>query len=543
MISSVCVFFRYCSSHMQVLGIKPGKSRERTKAMSSVLDSKLSLSDRLIKSRLSLLQRNKSVTQDPIHDPDDPYAFPDVPDTKPSPPNKAASQSPAHATAAPCPEVVSSPATTNHKPVSACDGVSTMAKLYPELVEKLERTKFKCEPKAKGSAKTSRTLNRLQNKIAQNKIKDKLKKTQVDASNTTTPESCHTPTSQAPPGVPQFSTLLQSLGSAPSPDSRSPQHNQQTAAGNCNKSVTSSQVAPVDGNHAPQQTLNSTNTHLHHFTSASFSGSVPGGSSNSVSNALTLNTSQSSLAIAVALSPHSVAGSNLSQKMPTLDLFSGESQIRAQLSNNFIKSGVRRSPSALLQRLDPASPVPHLSPHRNQPQQQQQPSAQAMTFNSLPRHLAPFPYLHQHMLQQFASQQAVQSQLHQQQGVTPPHQPSSSSLSSHQQLPAAPHPHLPPPLYPLTVETKPPPAYAPPPPAYAPPKIPIIHTRPKRPKNMLTETEARKKLQTNSAVKVYAYYASQRLHSRDLLPYGIISQLWISSFISSLTKMILIGFL
>ena len=57
-------------------------------------------------------------------------------------------------------------------------GQSSLAKIYPELAEKLEKIKPKVEAKVKGKVKSSRTMNSLQTKIAQNKIKDKLKRTQ-----------------------------------------------------------------------------------------------------------------------------------------------------------------------------------------------------------------------------------------------------------------------------------------------------------------------------------------------------------------------------
>ena len=56
---------------------------------------------------------------------------------------------------------------------------SSLAKIYPELAEKLEKIKPKlADPKLKGKVKSSRTMNSLQTKIAQNKIKDKLKRNQ-----------------------------------------------------------------------------------------------------------------------------------------------------------------------------------------------------------------------------------------------------------------------------------------------------------------------------------------------------------------------------
>lgn len=59
---------------------------------------------------------------------------------------------------------------------SVSSGPSSLAKIYPELAEKLEKIKPKIETKVKGKVKSSRTMNSLQTKIAQNKIKDKLKR-------------------------------------------------------------------------------------------------------------------------------------------------------------------------------------------------------------------------------------------------------------------------------------------------------------------------------------------------------------------------------
>ncbi|XP_036359431.1 INO80 complex subunit D isoform X2 [Octopus sinensis] len=70
---------------------------------------------------------------------------------------------------------------------AASSGIGTpIAKLYPELAEKLEGRKTqKPDQKSKGKVESSRTMNRLQTKIAQNKIKDKLKKTQDYPGSTT----------------------------------------------------------------------------------------------------------------------------------------------------------------------------------------------------------------------------------------------------------------------------------------------------------------------------------------------------------------------
>ncbi|KAL4228807.1 DNA recombination [Mactra antiquata] len=68
-------------------------------------------------------------------------------------------------------------------------GQSSLAKIYPELAEKLEKIKPKVETKLKGKGKSSRTMNSLQTKIAQNKIKDKLKRNQCSSNTSSQSQS------------------------------------------------------------------------------------------------------------------------------------------------------------------------------------------------------------------------------------------------------------------------------------------------------------------------------------------------------------------
>ena len=68
-------------------------------------------------------------------------------------------------------------------------GQSSLAKIYPELAEKLEKIKPKVETKIKGKVKSSRTMNSLQTKIAQNKIKDKLKRNQCSSNTSSQSQS------------------------------------------------------------------------------------------------------------------------------------------------------------------------------------------------------------------------------------------------------------------------------------------------------------------------------------------------------------------
>ena len=67
----------------------------------------------------------------------------------------------------------------SRSPNEGTGGHSSLAKIYPELAEKLEKIKPKVETaKVKGKVKSSRTMNSLQTKIAQNKIKDKIRRNQ-----------------------------------------------------------------------------------------------------------------------------------------------------------------------------------------------------------------------------------------------------------------------------------------------------------------------------------------------------------------------------
>lgn len=63
--------------------------------------------------------------------------------------------------------------------------------------------------------------------------------------------------------------------------------------------------------------------------------------------------------------------------------------------------------------------------------------------------------------------------------------------------------------------------------------------RPKRPRNVLTGREARKRLKRHSAVKVYAYYASQKTQNTDILPFSMYE---ILSVLFSLMRDIVISF-
>ena len=168
----------------------------------TMLDTRKSIEERSLKNRfkLSCQEINKPHKRSST---DDPYAFMDS-DVEPSkakklsPENVSLSLKPAIVAplTSPIKSAVQVPESTANSPNSTSNTNSVMtkpsssiAKLYPQLAQKLEKPKPKVEAADKGKGKTdqkptrtsksSKTMNRLQSKIAQNKIKDKLKKTQT----------------------------------------------------------------------------------------------------------------------------------------------------------------------------------------------------------------------------------------------------------------------------------------------------------------------------------------------------------------------------
>ncbi|KAK3105835.1 hypothetical protein FSP39_006863 [Pinctada imbricata] len=218
---------KYCNNHMQVLGMLPRKERKKkekeTKLAETpvhvprdpqvIRDNRKSFEDR-VKSKFntSKLHVKSEVLKNDVgfgEDPDDPYAFPDPSgDSKNYGTNGPVNNLPSSSPYSEAPLSVSSQGSHGSKsPGDGGSGVSSIARLYPELAEKLEKVKPKAEPvvkgKEKGKAKSSRTLHRLQTKIAQNRIKDKMKRNQESNSQSQSPYhgygsmghvSPHTPT-------------------------------------------------------------------------------------------------------------------------------------------------------------------------------------------------------------------------------------------------------------------------------------------------------------------------------------------------------------
>ncbi|XP_062565996.1 INO80 complex subunit D-like [Saccostrea cucullata] len=201
----------YCNNHMQVLGMLPKKEKKpkppktTVQHLPTVPRDKLPFKDRV--SRFNSSKLNSSLPGNDLRrlsnvlksdvfnaqteDVDDPYAF-----TDPGGEEKTIttvntllpSSSPYHE---PPLSVGSQGSHGSKSPGDGGMGVSSIAKLYPELAEKLEKIKPKFDTgskaKEKGKAKSSRTMNRLQTKIAQNRIKDKLKRNQESNSQSQSP--------------------------------------------------------------------------------------------------------------------------------------------------------------------------------------------------------------------------------------------------------------------------------------------------------------------------------------------------------------------
>lgn len=174
---------------MQVLGMLPKKERKKKDKPGVVSENKLHLiNSGNAKAKFSLSKDTSApvIKASPsAGDPDDPYAFPDAGPAE-SKAGDASGLLPAS-----CDSVLGKSLQTGQGFVrSASDisstagfslsGGSTIAKYYPELAEKLEKMRAKPEAKVvpKSRARVSRTMNKLQTKIAQNKINLKLRKSQ-----------------------------------------------------------------------------------------------------------------------------------------------------------------------------------------------------------------------------------------------------------------------------------------------------------------------------------------------------------------------------
>ena len=217
------MFDRYCNNHMQVLGMLPRRERKPKKEKDKDKDKdkkdikdkdNLTPSDTTIKMTFGDRLKSKKLTVpktvhspllgkvlNPVDDPDDPYAFHDAaPEVSPVANSLGQTGSAGGmpggladmASRSPYPQSLPSP--SQSRPMGEGMGGLSKAKLYPELAEKLEKVRPGPDSKtAKSRARSSRTMNKLQTKIAQNKIKDKLRKSQESSQAELSPSQVASP--------------------------------------------------------------------------------------------------------------------------------------------------------------------------------------------------------------------------------------------------------------------------------------------------------------------------------------------------------------
>ncbi|XP_060075914.1 INO80 complex subunit D-like [Ylistrum balloti] len=200
----------YCNNHMQVLGMLPRKERKKKEkekeketekpVVNEITLTPVPLENKTVfnKNRVKPRFENRRLHMSKLHmnkdnsgldDPEDPYAFPDTGNESATKVNSSPLSSSANVETL----AVTTPNSSGGKsPGGGVDqgGVSSIAKLYPELAEKLEKIKPKFDivkGKEKGKERSSRTMNILQSKIAQNRIKDKMKKNQESSSQSQSP--------------------------------------------------------------------------------------------------------------------------------------------------------------------------------------------------------------------------------------------------------------------------------------------------------------------------------------------------------------------
>lgn len=199
---------------------KPKKEKDSEKdkignkekdANSSQEVNKMTFGDRLKIKKLTKPSALLGTVVESPEDPDDPYAFHDAaPDmvqsgmncTQMSPSVGVSSLMSDTPVRSPHPQT--NPTPLQNRPSADSSSGLPKAKLYPELAEKLEKVRPNVESKIpKSRARSSRTMNKLQTKIAQNKIKDKLRKSQESNQSELSPNQVASPepTSLANVGV------------------------------------------------------------------------------------------------------------------------------------------------------------------------------------------------------------------------------------------------------------------------------------------------------------------------------------------------------
>jgi hypothetical protein len=254
----VLYIFRYCNNHMQVLGMlpkkerKPKKEKERPGSLSNQIHlgakSDPGLLQNKIRPRLSVSGIKSKLMSNKLssggEDMDDVYAFPtDSTERKVKDLTVMISN-----VALPTVSVTVTPVNSASVTKPSVDaGQSSLAKIYPELAEKLEKVKPKVETKTKGKVKSSRTMNSLQTKIAQNKIKDKLRRNQCSSNTSSQSQSpCHSFTSS--PGYQINSSSPNHLSHSPAnsaPPNVTVIQDGTNSISNLSAAVGSSNTAPV----------------------------------------------------------------------------------------------------------------------------------------------------------------------------------------------------------------------------------------------------------------------------------------------------------
>ncbi len=387
-----------------------------------------------------------------------------------------------------------------------------IAKLYPELAEKLERTRSKPEVKLKNdgkgkSQKHSRTMNKLQTKIAQNKIKDKWKKNEKmsppnSASLASLPSAL---TREVAPNVtitPEMSALQAQLLSDFTPPHHQGQHSSRGRKGDGdsinrkfpftsmdNMAPLMNKLGPGGDHKSPPPNPRLGSPQLQQHLLKENPSLPPPRYSNNPSGALP------HLGVAAAAQTLAAAAAAAAAKSS------------AAAGN---KKGLTSPHHGAASRFSPPGVYNHSG------------------YNTFPYSV---PVTHPTMTPPLDSKANLGG---------PPVPPlpgrsvSSAGTSQSGSLPMpSTGPLIHPALQPLGGNTSsypPPPAYTSrgsardslqsPTPSCLSTGKPTIPVRLKRPHDLMSGSEARRKLKRHSAVKLYAYHASQRMNSRDLLPLG-----------------------
>ena len=538
-------------------------SNNGSTANATMLDNRMTLQDRL-KTKFNLCHNENG----PEEDLDDPYAFPD-PVTEPvktgqspvqsGPPSVSEAPATNHVTTSlTVGSLASAPLTMSTDkpgvakvatPENTNPGLVSIAKLYPELAEKLERARGKPEVKLKLESKskscTKSSMSRLQTKIAQNRIKDKLKKNQSHSNQTTPEYQPSTPQPQLSP-VPSTgqSALQTALASEPAVSSKlafstsTINANVKNALSNMLKSEAGAVTSIPVG--LPRQLLQHTPAPPRTVSSQPQTPPHP-------PPQLAVNHQPNEQHLHVSLQLHSLCEPRGLQAPPPSSV-SSHLMTFAHLSPAHATNPPKVADIGAPDGSNTAPPTTSAPSGGGFMYQQQHNAVSPLRDSShgtgvleLSSSLShgPPPYPHHKMTTQAHRPQPAQTVVPASvlgRGGIAPVLPPGSSIACHLHPPPA-YPHPPPTLSLTSVSaavttTTTATTVLPPPTLEASPVItspslssPLpsfqqgqLHTR--RHRNVLTAREARRRLRRHSAVKVYAYHANQKVHSADLLPFG-----------------------